>query len=104
MWEVAEREVHVARHQRTQQVHIARYAVQLSKHDSGTDGLGVREGFGELGAVCSSAAFGFHVFGHERPAATIQIRGHCSTLCFSAKAAPSLFVGAHTEIRDELSA
>jgi hypothetical protein len=57
-----------------------------------------------LRAVCSSAAFGFHVFGHERPAATVYIGVHCGALCFSAKAAAALFVGAYTEIRDELTA
>ena len=67
MRKVTEHQINVAGHQRAQQVHVTCETVELGEDHSGADGLGVREGLSELGAVTALAALSLHVFGRERP-------------------------------------
>lgn len=67
--------------------------VQSRYHQLGPCGLGVTDGCLQLGAGVALAALHFNVFGHELPAAPVEIPGYCVSLSFEAKATAALFVG-----------
>jgi hypothetical protein len=86
-------EVHAAFLEARDEVQVSRKPVETGYHELCSRGLGVTDGCLQLRAGVALAAFHLNVFGHELPAATIEIPGHRVPLSFQPKATAALLVG-----------